>query len=465
MPLRDDLSPELVAILQRAEMRGERTVNRFRGGFYLLSALMLVANFGANTMVANVAFTVQVATMLVYSAAVARWFRVRGDTYAPWLKFVSITVDLTALHASALIMAFNHAGVIEYFHGFVPIVLVLWNLFAALRYSARAAVYSGALSLALSSSVLVFVVLTEQVAISPVSVYGSPAVHVGDEVARLVFIALPAFFGALIARSSRGLVLRAEAESQARRELQTQKERLSKYLSRDLVDAVLANPALMRLGGARREATVLFCDIRNFTPLAEQSPPEDVVHMLNEHFTEMVSIVFRYGGTLDKFLGDGLMAVFSAPTTLPDHELRAVLVGLAMIRAVDDFNSRHSEASPDTAPISVGVGIASGPIVAGNIGSPERMEYTAIGDTVNFASRLEGLTKTVGAQLVISAETRAAIAPYLPTRRLPDVEVKGKTGRPPLYTVVLDGLSPARLAALDDQLAAHTTMIAPSPAS
>ena len=463
MSFRDDLPPQLVEILQRAELRGEHTVNRFRAGFYGLSALMLAANLGANTLGANIAFTLQVGAMLVYSAGVAWWFKRNTDVYAPWLKYVSITVDLAALHASAVIMAYNHAGVIEYFHGFVPIVLVLWNLFAALRYSAKAALYSGFLSLALSSLLLGVVVATEQVAVSPVSVYGSPAIHVGDEVVRLIFIALPAFFGALIARSSRGLVLRAEAESQARRELENQKDRLSKYLSRDLVDAVLANPELMRLGGARRDATVLFCDIRDFTPLAEASSPEEVVQMLNAHFTEMVEIVFRYGGTLDKFLGDGLMAVFSAPTTLPDHELRAVLVALAMVDAVEKFNATHRSSSGNLPPISVGVGIASGPIVAGNIGSPDRMEYTAIGDTVNFAARLEALTKSVGAQIVMSAATHAAVKDFVPTRALPSVAVKGKTGRPELFTVDVDALGPGLLQSIEDQLAAYTTMVANTP--
>ncbi len=458
MNLVRDLPPELAAILERAEMSGERTVNRFRAGFYILSLLMLLANLGANTSGANIAFAVQVVGMIAYAGFVAMWFRRHPDDYAPNLKYLSITVDLTALHASAAIMSFNHAGVIEYFHGFVPIVLVLWNLFAVLRYSVRAAVYSGVLSLLLSSAVLAFVVLTGAVEVSPVSVYGSSAIHVGDEIVRMVFIALPAFFGALIARKSRGLVLRAEAESQARRELENQKDRLSKYLSRDLVDYVLANPELMRLGGARRDATVLFCDIRNFTPLAEKSPPEEVVRLLNKHFTKMVEIVFRYGGTLDKFLGDGLMAVFSAPTTLPDHELRAVLVALSMIRAVESFNAEQSLSGSGQHPILVGVGIASGPIVAGNIGSPDRMEYTAIGDTVNFAARLEALNKSMGTQVVMSETTYHAVREYLPTRPLPPTAVRGKTGSPPLYTIELDHITPSLIRSIEDQLAAHTAM-------
>lgn len=449
------LRPALVRILQQAERRGEHTVNWFRLGFYALSAAMFAANLGANTPAANLGFTIQVGTMLAYAVGVEIWLRRHPDRPVGRLKYLSITVDLVALHASILIMSTNYQGVIEYFHGFVPEVLVLWNIFAALRFSTRASVYSGLLSLVLSSAALVFAASSGQVEISEVTTFGAKAIHLGDEAARVVFIALPAFFGTVIARASRRLVVRAEEQSQARMRLEQQKEQLSKYLSRELVDAVLADPELMRLGGARRVATVVFCDIRNFTPLAEREQPERVVQILNDHFTHMVEVVFRYGGTLDKFLGDGLMAVFSAPTDLPDHELRAVVASLEMLRVVDDFNTRHAAATDGTPLLEVGVGIASGPIVAGNIGSPERMDYTAIGDTVNFAARLEGLTKVLGTPVVLSATTHAALAGRLPTRALPPTPVKGKTGTPPLFAIDLDAVTAEVVDALASELDAE----------
>ncbi len=438
-----DLAPELQEILRKAEMRGERTVNHFRAVFYSLSMLMLGASLHLNTPAANFGFVVQVAVMVSYTALVYLWFAKKSDHYAPWLKYVSITVDLAALHASALIMGHNHAGVLEYFQGFVPLVLVLWNIFSAFRFRERAALYSGSLSLVLSFLVLAWAATAGGLALSDVSVYGQQAINLGDEAVRAVFIALPAFFGAFIARNIRGLVLRAEQESLHRADLERQKDHLSKYLSREIVDAVLANPALLRLGGTRREASVLFCDIRNFTPLAERSPPEQVVQLLNEHFTNMVEIVFKYGGTLDKFLGDGLMAVFGAPTAVGQHELRSVLVAIEMVSTVAAFNARHKETGDQ--PLEVGVGIASGSVVAGNIGSPERMDYTAIGDTVNFAARLEGLNRQFETRIIMSETTALAVSTYLPVTALPPTEVKGKSGRPPLFAIDVHAVSSSTL--------------------
>ena len=445
------LAVQLEQILRSAEMRGERIANSFRASFYLLSALMLVANLGINKPEANAGFAVQVAAMLTVSALVWLWFRLRPHAYAPWLKYVTITLDLVALHAGAWIMQQNHHGVLEYFQAFVPLVLVLFNVVSVLRYSVAACLYSGALSLGLSTLVLVWASQSGQVALSPVSVWGQQAINLGDEGARVVFIALPAFAAAYFAHLSRGLILRAEAESLHRARLEKQKEQLSKYLSKDLTAAVLDNPELFELGGSRRYATILFSDIRNFTPLAEGAEPERVVALLNEYFTAMVRIVFRYGGTLDKFMGDGLMAVFGAPFDLKDQELRATLVAVEMVQAVRLFNERHQLEARGLPRLTIGVGIASGPVVAGNIGSPERMEYTSIGDTVNFAARLESLNKSLGTHVLLSEATFAALDGRLPTLPMPPIQIKGKSGTPPVYALDTDRVDPERFARLQDE--------------
>ena len=448
----DDLAP----ILEAAEMRGERVANNFRLGFYLLSAAMLGASLSVNTSMANLGFIVQVSAMLVYGGLVALWFRQRPDTYAPWLKYVSITLDMAALHAGAWIMAHNHNGIMEYFHSFVPLVLVFWHIIAALRLSVAACVYSGVVSLIMSSTVLYLAANYGGVEISAVSVWAQNAINIEDESTRVVMIALPAFASAYVAHVARGLIIRAEQESQHRARLEQQKEQLSKYLSKELTDAVLEHPEMFQLGGTRRTATILFSDIRNFTPLAENTEPERVVQLLNEYFTEMVAIVFRYGGTLDKFLGDGLMAVFGAPFDLEDQELRATLVALEMVQAVRSFNERHDLRGRGLPSLNIGVGIASGPIVAGNIGSPERMEYTAIGDTVNFAARLEALNKSVGTSIIISETTQQALGELLEMRKLPPIKVKGKRGTPTIYALDPDTTNDEKLAQLRDLLEARS---------
>ncbi len=447
---------DLARILQVAEMRGERIANNFRLGFYLLSAAMLAASLGVNTSLANQGFIVQVGSMLAYGGLVAAWFRWRPDVYVPWLKYVSITIDMVMLHLSAWIMAQNHHGIMEYFHSFVPLVLVFWHILAALRLSVAACIYSGVVSLLLSGGVLAAAATYGGVEISAVSVWARNAINLADESTRVVMIALPAFASAYVAHVARGLIIRAEQESQQRARLEQQKEQLSKYLSKELTDAVLEHPEMFQLGGTRRSATILFSDIRNFTPLAENTEPERVVQLLNEYFTEMVAIVFRYGGTLDKFLGDGLMAVFGAPFDLEDQELRATLVALEMVQAVESFNERHDLQARGLPKLNIGVGIASGPIVAGNIGSPERMEYTAIGDTVNFAARLESLNKSLGTAIIVSEPTRMALDGLLEMRKLPPLKVKGKRGTPPLYTVDVEGVDEPAMDRLRAQLEARS---------
>ncbi len=447
------ISPELDidALLRVQEMRGERWVNIIRLIFALAGLGMLGAAWDLNTSAANLGFLAQGLVMLAYCGVVYLLMWLRKDAYIGWLKHLSIVVDLAVVHSSFFITASNHSGVIEYYQGFFPLTIALWNLLAGLRFNVKAALWSAAVSTAMSGAVLWYTVAYGDGMIAIVSdhsVFGEKAINPGDEMMRIVFTTMPAFLGAVFARVTQGLIIRAEEASLHRARLEQEKERLSKYLSKDLAELVLGDPSMFELGGTRRHATILFSDIRNFTPLAERQEPEQVVQVLNEYFTEMVTIVFRYGGTLDKFLGDGLMAVFSVPFDLPHHELRAVVVALEMIEAVREFNLRHGLESSGAPPLSIGVGIATGAVVAGNIGSPERMEYTSIGDTVNFAARLESLNKSLGTHIIISEETWRAIRDRVPTRPLPPIKVKGKTGEPRLFAVDISEVDAEMLRAL-----------------
>lgn len=156
-----------------------------------------------------------------------------------------------------------------------------------------------------------------------------------------------------------------------------------------------------------REISILFSDIRGFTTLSETRTPEQVVHLLNRYFSRQVDVIFRHGGTLDKFIGDAVMAFWNAPTDTPGHASRAVAAAIEMTRALDDFKKELAAGGEGLGDFDIGIGLHTGPAVVGFLGSDTRMEYTAIGDTVNLASRIESATKGV-ARVLVSDATRAA---------------------------------------------------------
>ncbi len=211
-----------------------------------------------------------------------------------------------------------------------------------------------------------------------------------------------------------------------------------RYVSDSVVEELMRDPDNIALGGQRRTLTIMFCDIRGFTAYSENKPPEEVVSRLNEYLTAMTEIILRHGGTLDKYLGDGLMAFFGAPVYFYDHIQRAVQTAVEMQEAIDKLNLDW--AAKDEPPLKAGVGINSGSALVGNVGSPDRMDYTLIGEDVNLASRVEGLTKTYGSYIVISertikmAEEEKIKLPWK-LKYLGHAEVKGFTNTIGVYTV------------------------------
>ncbi len=211
----------------------------------------------------------------------------------------------------------------------------------------------------------------------------------------------------------------------------------SRYVSPVVVDELMKNPGAVKLGGMRRSLTVMFCDIRGFTAYSEKRPPEEVVGRLNEYLTAMTRVVFKHGGTLDKYLGDGLMAIFGAPVDYPDHVRRAITAAVEMQKEIDVLNKNWVQKGQP--PLNIGVGINSGSVLVGNVGSPERMDYTVIGEDVNLASRVEGLTKNYNTLIVISERSKLMLeeagdpAPEL--AYLGHAEVKGFTEPVGVYTV------------------------------
>jgi class 3 adenylate cyclase len=206
------------------------------------------------------------------------------------------------------------------------------------------------------------------------------------------------------------------------REKEMIKRAFARYVAREVVEELLKDPERLVLTGERRDVTVLFCDIRGFTPLTERLNPEQVVLLLNDFYDLMIDATFRHEGTLDKFLGDAVMAVFGAPIAHADHPLRAIRTALAMREGVERLSQRRIAEGKD--PITVGIGVSTGEAVAGTVGTAERMEYTVVGDSVNLAARLEAAAKSM--QILISGRTYHDVSAFVEARPLGLLRVRGK---------------------------------------
>jgi adenylate cyclase len=216
------------------------------------------------------------------------------------------------------------------------------------------------------------------------------------------------------------LIYRYQVEEKEKKKI---KSIFARYYSKELVEKVIAKPP--KLGGEKVECTILFADIRNFTPFAEKSSPEEVGAKLNRFLTEMVMIVFKYQGRIDKFIGDCVMAVFGSPVPVKNSAINACLAAREMVKRAKELG------------FSIGAGINTGEVISGNFGSPMRMEYTVIGDAVNLAARLESLTKEFGVQIIASEATCAMAKKNetveLPFRALGKAHVKGKAEEISVY--------------------------------
>jgi len=219
------------------------------------------------------------------------------------------------------------------------------------------------------------------------------------------------------------------------REKRRVKRLFSRYVSKDVYQQLLDNPEDVRLGGNRRHMTVLFSDIRGFTAVSERGQPEAIVTQLNQYFSAMVPIVFAHKGTVDKFVGDMIMALYGAPLEDPDHADHAVQTALAMTAELGRLNGRWG--TDGMPPIDIGIGINTGDMVAGNLGSDSIMSYTVIGDNVNLGSRLESLTRNFQTRVIISDATRQALKQTYDLHPLGEVTVKGKSVPVQVYEVRL----------------------------
>ena len=237
------------------------------------------------------------------------------------------------------------------------------------------------------------------------------------------------------------------------------KSTMYRYMTQELAEQLLAGGDA-KMGGDRKEVSVLFSDIRSYTTITESLTAEDVVMMLNEYFETMVEAVFNYKGTLDKYIGDAIMAVFGSPLPIPDHAWMAVQTAIDMRHRLKEFNIKRLEKLKpqnqkeiDMATIKIGIGINSDTVISGNIGSTRRMEFTAIGDGVNLGSRLEGASKQYGTDAIISETTYNLCSDRIWVRELDRIQVKGKNQPVSVYELI--GLKSEPLTEIQTRIIEH----------
>ncbi len=304
----------------------------------------------------------------VYAAA-AWYFVNRRGVYGRWMKYVSAGTDALFLTLILVLVEGNNGPLVPMYY-----VLIIES---SLRYSRRAIFASAGFSAAGYAAVWYFSFGNPR--LLPISAYVA--------VLQILIMALVGAFAGYVVRKMRGLVLKF-AHNLVRRELA--ESALSRYVSHQVARKILDSPdggAIMS-EGRRTHAAILISDIRGFTPMSEAMEPEELVRLLNLYFSRMVDVVFRHDGTLDKFVGDALIVVFNDPFEQPDPEKRALACAVEMQAEIAAFNREQEAGGKRT--LGVGIGVHCGPVVAGNIGSASRMDYTVMGDTVNFTSRLQG---------------------------------------------------------------------------
>jgi adenylate cyclase len=213
------------------------------------------------------------------------------------------------------------------------------------------------------------------------------------------------------------------------------KKQFEHYLEPKMVKKLQQNPDLLKLGGETKELTFMFSDIRGFTPLSEkyQSNPADLTKVINKFLTPMTNIIMKNGGTIDKYMGDCIMAFWNAPIDTPNHKELAIKSALEMMDKLKELN--ETDGFGDGNKINIGIGINTGKCIVGNMGSDQRFDYSVIGDPVNLASRLEGVSKNYDATLVIGEDTYRGISKLYKFKKLDDVQVKGKSNKVTIYTI------------------------------
>ncbi len=384
------------------EARSERMINLIRlTAIVVLYINTLVNHYIRHVVDAHMHGQIRIVALLFFLEVGFVWWMTRSRPQIPWwFKYLSVTLDIVLLTAMLLVLGFPT---------YVFIVFYLIIAASALRFSMPTAIFSTLLAL------IAFHIVA---ALSGPPAGDPCAPDTTDGVIITLTMLLMTAITASATWRSRKLVINV---SRSMMDYGKARDALARYVSIRVAEEILKREGETLLQGKRRDITILMSDLRGFTALSENMEPEDVVEILNFYFTSMIEIIFENNGTLDKFMGDAIMVIFGAPVKEYSHAELAVKTAVEMQAAMAGINADlRRRGLPE---VAMGIGLSTGPAVVGDIGSEIRMEYTAIGRTVNLAQRLEA---RAGAGEILASDTVVSdLADRIETESLPPMAVKG----------------------------------------
>jgi len=399
----------LDAALAKREMKVEHSINYVRMGILSAGVLLDLFTVFRERLFSLEYFLFFASVVVVGGAYLAIVHRVTlGDRHRGWVKYLTICIDYLLLFSYSIEMtAPEFAGKVNGVsiaaaNVAVVIIMIMLN---GLRVSRRAVVVSTAIGAAF-------------IAVAVFRLTNDPTIRIWA--APLVIVAGAVTFW--VSSNVKTIV----------RDL-SRRERLARFLPHDLVQIVESSDMELELGGKETRVTVLFADIRTFTRFSEHRAPEEVVGILNEYFTAMSGVIHRHGGMIDKYIGDAVMAVFGAPLSKGEDARNAVAAAHEMLEELDGLNGRWAHAGRE--PIAIGIALHTGIAVAGNIGAPDRMDYTVIGDTVNLTARLEELNKHFQTRFLMSEDTYREVESFFEADFLGQTDIRGRDSPVRLYTL------------------------------
>jgi class 3 adenylate cyclase len=395
------------AALHEQEMRVERMINVYRLLVYLASAGMDMLMFYQQGRLRESLPFVLILLPLAggYLYLIDRL--ASGDTYRPWLKYATSTLDYVVI--AGVVLEYGRRGIWE--ETFSPetwgavliSVIVVYNFLGAFRYSLGAVMYNGALALSMAVGSGLLLARSPTLAVTGAAIVG---------VATLLSYGFSQNFKRMFERLRR-------------------RDALTRFLAPEVVERIMEGGIALEPGGEARQVTVLLCDIRGFTTIAEEMTPTSLVEWLNAYLSRITDVVFQYEGTLDKFIGDAVLAVFGAPVSQGDDARRAWRAARKMVAAVGALNEELEQQGQPR--LRIGIALHTGVVVAGNVGSERQMEYTVIGDTVNLTARIEALNKEYDTVLLMSEDTYRHVRDASESALIAETRVRGRKKPVKLY--------------------------------